>query len=412
MKLTKEKKHLMITILIIALVQMPQLSLTPAIDRIASIMFPDLDSGISVGKVQEAFALVNVLIPTVGILSTIFINRGLFTKRAAIISGLVLLACSGACALFFNTEFWHIRLLSVILGTGIGLFIVNTASVFFDNFQNDERQLIAGYQTTGINVGGIALGLVGGALASVIWYGGYILLLIGLPIAVLAFITVPKVPRRTSASIRKESGSGGMNKMIYYYCVILFLFMMLYAAGGSNISTHIRQAGYDNPALAGAAVSVQMAGGAVCGLFFGKISAKIGDMIVVLSCALMLVGFGLLGLFPNSIPVTFIAIFIAGMSLSCTAPRMMFAVSSLTNESTSATAAAFINSIAPSGGGFVSPYVITRTTNALFGESTAMRYLFVAGLAAIFGIVIAIATLSRRRRGFTDLGERKESVSA
>ena len=408
LKLTKEKKYLMITILIIALVQMPQLSLTPAIDRIASVVFPDR----TINEVQEAFALVNVLIPSIGLISTLFINRGLFTKRAAIISGLVLLACSGVCAIFMNTEFWHIRFLSIVLGTGIGLFIVNTASVFFDNFQNDERQLIAGYQTTCINVGGIALGLVGGALASVLWYGGYILLIIGLPVAILAFFTIPKVPRRTSASLRKESGSGGMNKMIYYYCVILFLFMMLYAAGGSNISTHLKQAGFTNPALAGAAVSVQMAGGAVCGLFFGKLSAKLGDLIIVLSCALMLVGFGLLGLFPNSIPVTFIAIFIAGMSLSCTAPRTMFAVSALTNESTSATAAAFINSIAPSGGGFVSPYLITRTTLALFGDSTASRYLFVACLAAVFGIVISILTLSRRRRGYTDLGQKKEIATA
>ena len=408
LKLTKEKKYLMITILIIALVQMPQLSLTPAIDRIATVVFPDR----SIAEVQEAFALVNVLIPTVGLLSTFFINRGLFTKRAAILAGLVLLACSGICAIFMNTEFWHIRFLSVILGSGIGLFMVNTASVFFDNFESDERQLIAGYQTTCINIGGIALGLIGGTLASVLWYGGYILLIIGLPIAVLAFFTVPKIPRRTSVSIRKESGSGGINKMIFYYCVLLFLFMLLYGAGGSNLSTHLKQAGVTSPVLAGAAVSVQMAGGAICGLFFGKLSAKIGDMIIALACGLILVGFGLLGLFPGSVPVTFVAIFIAGMSLSCAAPRALFAVSALSNESTSATAAAFVISLAPSGGGFASPYVITRTTLALFGESTAARYLFVAGLAAVFGIVVAIATLSRRRRGFTDLGERKETTSA
>lgn len=408
LKLTKEKKYLMITILVIALVQMPQLSLTPAIDRIATTVFPSR----TIAEVQEAFALVNVMIPTIGILSTFFINRGLFTKRAAILAGLVLLACSGVCALFLNTEFWHIRFLSLLLGTGVGLFIVNTASVFFDSFLNEERQIIAGYQTTCINIGGIALGVVGGALASVIWYGGYTLLIIGLPIAVLAFFTIPKVPRRTTASIRKESGAGGMNKRIYYYCVILFLFMMMYAAGGSNISTHLTQAGATSPALAGAAVSVQMAGGAVCGLFFGKLSKKLGDMIVVLSCTLLVIGFGLLGLFPNSVTIAFVGIFIAGMSLSCTAPRMMYTVSVLSNESTSSTASALINSVAPSGGGFVSPYVITRTTLALFGESTAARYLFVAGMAAVFGIVIALVTLSRRHRGLTDLGERRETASA
>lgn len=400
LKLTKEKKYLMLTILVIAIVQMPQLALSPAIDRIATTVFPSR----SLADVQEAFALVNIMVPTVGILSAFLINRGLLTKRVAIITGLILLAGCGLCALFMNTEFWHVRFLSILLGVGVGLFIVNMASVFFDEFTNDERQVIAGYQTTFINIGGIALSLVGGALASVIWYGGYLVLFIGLPIAVLAFFTIPKVPRRTTASIRKESGAEGMNKRIYYYCFLLFLFMMMYAVGGSNISTHLTQAGATSPALAGVAVGVQMAGGAICGLFFGRLSSKLGDMIVVLSCALLVVGFGLLGLFPNSIPLTFIAIFIAGMSLSCTAPRMMFTVSALSNESTSSTASALVNSVAPSAGGFLSPYIFTRTTLAMFGESTAARYLFVAGIAVLVGVFVAVTTLSRRRRGLTDTG--------
>ena len=405
LKLTKEKKRLMITILVIAFVQMPQLSLTPAINRIATAVFPDR----SIAEVQEAFAISGIMIPVMGILSTFLINRGLLAKRTALLAGLVLLSCSGVFALFMNHEFWHIYFLSILLGSGVGLFIVNTASVFFDSFANNERQIIAGYQTTCINVGGIALALLGGVSAAAIWYGGYLLLMIALPIAVLAFFTIPKAPRRTTASIRKESGAGGMDKMIFYYCFIFLMFMMLYTASGSNISTHLTQAGLTSPAVAGAAVSVQMAGGAICGLFFGKLSEKLGDMIVVLACAMLAVGFCLLGVFSKSIPAAFTAIFIVGMSLSCAAPRALYNVSVLSNESTSATASALINSVAPSIGGFVSPYIITRSTLALFGESTAERYLSVAVVAALFGILIAALTLSRRRRGFSDLGEPKET---
>jgi len=387
------------TILIIAFFQMSQQTLSPAIDTIAKL-FPE--QGLK--GVQEAFAIISIVASIVGILSAVLINNGLMTKRGAMIGGLFVLGATGPVAALLHTEFWHLQLLGVMIGTAMGLYIVNTGSVLFDSFTNEERQPIVGYQTSCISGGGIFWSLAGGVLCSVIWYGGYLMLTLALPLAFLAWRTVPKTPRVVRA---KNSGERvKMNPMIYYYCAILGIFMGLYVVGGSNISTHLAQAGSTQSALAGAVAAVQMAGGAVCGIFFGRLSKKLGDLIIVAAMLALIIGFVLLGLFPNSLVITFIAMFISGMSLSCTAPRVMFAVSSLSNERTSATSSAIANSVAPSLGSFLSPYIFTRTTLNLFGEATSARYLFVAGVAAVFGIIIAVLTLNRRRRGFTDMGEK------
>jgi MFS family permease len=192
---------------------------------------------------------------------------------------------------------------------------------------------------------------------------------------------------------------------VYYYSALLFLYMILYNVCGSNISTHLAQAGARSTAVAGIAVAVQMAGGACSGLLFGRLSAKLGDMLMPLAVLALFLGLMILGVFPGSVPAAFIAVFIAGSSLSWIAPRALFAVSTLVDETNSAAASAVANSVAPSLGGFISPYIFTRVTLRLFGEATGPRYLFTAGAALLFAAMIALATRARRRRGLTDLGD-------
>ncbi|MDR3311419.1 MAG: MFS transporter [Oscillospiraceae bacterium] len=391
MKLNREKKLLLITILMIAAVQMPQQALTPAIETIVKTTSWNR----SLAEVQDAFALVNIFIPAAGLLTAFFIGRGIITKRGAIIGGLFGLGATAACALVLHNEFWQLRLLSVILGISIGSFIVNTTSVMFDSFNAGEREKIAGFQTAFVSSGGFLLSLVGGALAARVWYGGYFVLLLGIPIAVFAYFAVPKRPAPKKAAGTKASKLPGD---VYYYSAVLFVFFMLFTTSGMNISTHLAQANADNPALAGAAVAVQMGGGAIAGLVFGKLSPKLGDYIMVLGCGLLALGFALLGAAPQSVPVAFVSVFIVGTSMSLLAPRTVFAVSGYTDESNSSLASGISQSVAPSLGGFLTPVIITRVTEKLFGDSTASRFLFTSVLAVVFAAVVALITRRRSRK--------------
>lgn len=396
MKLDRHKKLLMWTILIIALVQMPALALTPAINLIQTQVFPDK----TLAQVQTALAWTNLISPLTSIVAAFFINRGIFTKKGVVVTGLLLLSVTGLTAVFLHTQFWHLYLLSVVLGLSTGCFMTNAFGLMFDNFDDKERQTIAGYQTSCINAGGITMGLLGGALAAAMWYGGYLLLLIGFPVAILALFTVPHYKSPSLVKGGQTTEKAKLHPRIFYYAVLACLFMMIYGVGGSNISTHIQQnvPNVDDAAMAGIAVAVQMGGGVVAGLFFGRLSQRFRDMILVIACAAVFVGFMILSLFASSLPMIFAGVFITGMSLSLMLPRCTFGVSMLVDKSTSATATVIALSIAPSLGGFLSPQVFTRLTVTLFGEQTVYRYGFVAGFVLVFGVVIAVLTRYHERK--------------
>lgn len=401
LSLDKNKKLLMWTILIIALVQMPGLALTPAINQIQTHAFPDK----TLVQVQTALAWTNLVSPLMSIVAMFFINRGIFTKKGVVVAGLLILALTGLLAIFLHTEYWHVILLSVVLGIATGCFMTNAFGLLFDNFSDKERQTIAGYQTSCINLGGISMGLLGGVMAAAMWYGGYLILLVGLPIAVFAFFTVPHYK---SPSVRNTSAAekSRLNPRIFYYAILACLFMMIYGVGGSNISTHIKQniPDVNDAAMAGIAVAIQMGGGVVSGLFFGKLSEKFKDMVLVIACSAIFVGFMILSLFASSLVAIFIGAFITGLSLSLMLPRCIFAVSTLVDRSTSATATVIASSVAPSLGGLLSPIVYTNlTTEICRGLSvdpkiyTNVRYGFVAVVVLIFGAVIALITLRRTK---------------
>ncbi|NMA24757.1 MAG: MFS transporter [Clostridiales bacterium] len=177
--------------------------------------------------------------------------------------------------------------------------------------------------------------------------------------------------------------------------------MMIYNVGGANISPHIKQniPYVNDAAMAGIAVAIQMGGGVVSGLFFGKMSEKLKDMVLPIACSAVFVGFMLISLFASSLIMIFIGIFIAGMSLSLMLPRCIFAVSTLVDKSASATATVIISSVAPSLGGLLSPQVFTRFESAVFGDTTITRYIVAGCAVVILALVITVLTLGRRKKG-------------
>ena len=142
-----------------------------------------------------------------------------------------------------------------------------------------------------------------------------------------------------------------------------------------------------------------MGGGAFAGIFFGKLSAKLKDKIMVLACLSIFVGFMLLAAFPGTLVTVLLGTFIAGMSMSMMLPHCTFRVSQLVDESTSATGTLIATSVAPSFGVFISPIIFTNLTQALSPDSTVFRYAFVGILALIFGAVLYAMTALREKKG-------------
>ena len=387
--MTKNKKFLMWSILLIAAVQMPNLALSPGINQIQTTVFPDR----SLSAIQTTMQLPNLISPFLTIFFAFLIGKGILTKRGAIIAGLFVVGFAGALAVVAHSQYWQFALVSAVLGVGLSGYISNATSLIFDNFTDDERQYISGYQTSFINGGGIVMSLCGGALAGLVWYGGYLMLLLAIPVAIVGIFAIPKVkPKRSAEKKTKER----LHPDVFLYSAAIFVFMLIYCVCGSNISTHLAPLG--DTALSGAATAIQMAGGVVCGLFFGKLSTKLQDKMMSLSFIAVFVGMMILSLFPNSIFMAFVGMFISGMAMSMMLPQCMFSTSKVVNENTSALATSLTSCIAPGFGGFFSAMVFTNITQKLYGDSTVLRFRFVAIVALVMAVLCFLLVSYRQKR--------------
>jgi len=391
-KMDSRKAFLMWSILMIAMVQMPNLALSPSINNIKSVVFPDK----SLSTIQTVMQIPNLISPFVTIFVAWLIGRGIMTKRVSIIGGLFLVSAAGVLALIFHTEFWHLVLLSCTLGLGLSGYISAASSLIVDHFNESERQMISGYQTSFINGGGIIMSLCGGLLATLMWYGGYLMLLLALPVGIVALMAIPKVVRVKKENKAGKVGASPLHSDVFMYGAFIFVFMLVYNVIGSNLSTHM--SGMGNTAVSGYATAIQMCGGVVCGIFFGKLSRRIGDFTCALAFVVIFIGMTLLSLFPNSIVATCIAVFIAGAGMSLMLPECMFSVSKVVNETNSALATSITSCICPGFGGFFSAMVFTNITTALYGESTVLRYRFVSFVALACAVIVFVIISFRKKR--------------
>jgi len=371
---------------------MPQFTILPATHLIWSQQFPEL----ALQTVQAAMTLPGMVAVILGVSAALMIRYGLASKKAMTLVGLAFIALSGVIAIFLNTQFWHLCLMNISIGAGIGIFLPSAQSIMFDSFDEKTRQLIAGVQFSFVNGGGLILSATCGLLITIVWYGGHLQMLLAIPLMILAYIVLPKDKRMKFGG---ESGNTRtkMPPRVFYYGFLIILFMIIYNVATVNISTHIAQGNMGDSKTAGFATAFFMGGGVAFGFVFPKLSQIMRDYIFTLNYIVMAIGFTLMNLFPTSLAITFAAVFICGASMSMLVPRCIFQASNLTDETNSATATMLVCCIAPGSGSFISPIIMTNLTLALGGESTRFRFQFTAFICLAAAIILFFYTRHKEK---------------
>jgi MFS family permease len=399
-KMTKRNRIILISIMLASLMQMVQFALTPGIAKIQAEVFPQYPLSV----IQTAMTLPSLLSMVFSLVSAFLIGKGWLSKKACVLIGLGLITFTSLVALLLHTEFWHLCLFSVLIGTGMGFYISTSASILFDNFDEAERRMSVGLQTSFINLGGIIMSVFGGLLANLVWFGGYMVLLLGLPIMAVSLFGIPNDRKEKAAAeaqagpAEKKHGKIKLPADVLYYGAITFTFLLLYTVCGTNISNHLKTAGIGNTATAGVATAVQMAGGVTMGLFFNKLSAKLKDYALALAFIIVFVGYTIINLGQSTLAANLVGIFVTGTAISVIIPQTLFSISNRVNTGNSAAATAIVNTISPGIGSFISPLVFTPLTMALAGESTKFRYEFVGVVALAVGIVLIFTTRTRMKK--------------
>jgi MFS family permease len=399
--LTKQKKLIMWTIFITSLVHMTGLAISPAMNQMKTIAFPQH----SLSEIQTALAMSGLVMPVISLLSAAAIRYGLLTKRAVVAIGFFTIGLTGILSLFLHSELWHIALFSAMTGLAAGCYLTTTFSILMDQFDMAQRQRIMGYQSVFVNTGAILLGICGGLLAVWRWYGGYLVMLAGIPAGLVAWLALPKENRKTVAGAPKKGQRSKIKPVIYYYAALGAVFMMTSVVCSGNLAVHMAASGVLNTAVVGSLASVQMVGGVLFGFVFGRFSSKLKDYMLVLAFLCLFAGMMILSFCRASILLAYIGVFIAGLAPNMMGPQCVISASEHVDESSSALASSLVNGLAPGLAGFLSPIIFTNLTNAIVRDSTSFRYQFVAIFALLSSIVVAILTHMRARKG-------KESLTA
>ncbi len=385
----------------IALFQMPSLAVSPSMSGILE-NFP----GHKLKTVQTLLQMPNLISPFVA-LFTAFVS-GLLKERSSkkrnIVLGLSLLFLTSIGVLLVHSEFWNLYIWGAVLGVSLGLFLPSTTSMMVDLFDDKERRVISGQQTSFINGGGIMMSILGGLMATTAWFGGYLVFFLSLPVILLCLKYLPD-RKKLHAAARYEKDTdqqktGKFNVNILYYAAIIFLFMMTYSVLMSNMSVYIQdELRIGDSATTGLISALSMGGGTLCGLFFGKISSKLKDFILPFAFFILFIGF-LINSFAQNLIIVIIGSVLLGSTMSMVMPQCVFAISLYVNERTSTLATSIAMSVAPSLGGFLSPSVYTTITQ-MIKDTISFRYLFTGLVSLGLSVIFLLLTLLRKKRGLS-----------
>ena len=270
-KMSPEKRRFFIASMVISMLQMAMFAPTPGIQKISTEKFTDR----SLADIQAAMMLPSIVALVTSIVSSFLIARRILSKKACVVIGIGLIGLTGVVVFFLHDSFWQLQLFSVLIGAGMGFLVAPLSSIMFDYFDEDERRLSMGVQSAFINGGAIILSVGGGLLAQAVWYGGYMMMLLAVPLVFVALKYVPRDRAADPAPAGAPKRKWNIPAAVLFYGVAAMLNALINNVNGTNISTHLDNARLGNAATAGVATAVQMAGGVVMGLFFNRISAKL-----------------------------------------------------------------------------------------------------------------------------------------
>ena len=394
MSMTKKDKALMVTILTVALIHIPQMSLTPGIARMKTDAYPEY----TLLAIQSAVTLPCLVSVVSCVVAAMLIRYGKLSRRSAVIIGLALFGCAGIFTVLFHTQFWQVIVAGLLLGFGTGMIVTNITSIMIDSFDDSHRKVASGLQGSFVSLGGIIQSFFAGLLVTVVWYGGYIMLLLAIPICILCIFTLPAQKKYKDIPTGKFTD---MPSDVMFFSIFgALLFVMTFAVLGNNISSHFQASGIENySAMAGIGISVNLLGAVIMGLFFNKLSQRFGDYLIFIAYVMLAVGYALLAFFTSSMILMLLGSFIAGMSLTLATPQGIISLSRYVTPANSFFATMLFNGIMNGIAGFISAPVYTGISQMISKDDTVLTFNFTAICSIGIGVAFLIFTLHRIKKG-------------
>jgi ACDE family multidrug resistance protein len=203
------------------------------------------------------------------------------TKKL-LVAGLFLYGMTGGCGLVI-TSYWVLIMSRALLGIGIAA-VFNATIVTLLNLHSDRvRNKIMGWRESANTFGNIVLPFIGGVLGGISWHLPFAVYLAGIPLGLLALITVPETisieentEKDSVLNIFKNNSiliiiySIFFLTVVFLYTIVIFLPQLL---GEMNIS---------NPVHISIYIIAMATSSGITSLLYGKIKSTLSYKKIIL----------------------------------------------------------------------------------------------------------------------------------
>ena len=314
--------------------------------------------------------------------------------RKPLILGLVLYGLAGGSGLFI-TNYYLLISSRVLLGMAVAtIFTAITVSIL-NLYEGTQRNRIMGWRGSSNSVGGIIWPLIGGSLGMLSWHLPFAAYLIGLPIAFIAFLAIPKTQKSADYPANGAANKKESTFRIFRSTPILFLTYGLAFVG--NILLYaiivfmpklVEQFGVTSSFYVGTFISTVGLAGGTASLFYGRIKARLSfNSIVKISLFLWSVGFILISQAPFLWLIS-VSIIFFGIGMGMVIPTISVWVGELVPASFRGRMTSYITLFSYTGQ-FLSPIILSPMETAL-GLTTLF---LVIGATCVFLLVLFLILL-------------------
>lgn len=260
-----------------------------------------------------------------------------YGKVRVFLISLVIFTIAGTIS-FFLDNFLAILVFRFILGIGITGIGSTSTALISEYWFGMQRAKVIGYQAAAIGVGTLVLETLGGSLTDIGWNYPFLIYLIGVPIILMALVSVKdpsriERPADSSEAMPEELHIPNLKRKIAFCYAMVFLEMFLMFTLPMNFSYYINEMG-EKYVMVGILLGVMGVAQAVFSILYTRRATKLRDYNAYI-LAFVMMGVGLALLHIQELPVTFVSMLLIGCSLGLLMPTVIAQLSMLSTVKTS-----------------------------------------------------------------------------
>ncbi len=236
-----------------------------------------------------------------------------FGKAKIFMVSLLIFTVAGVAAYFLDS-LGAILAVRFILGIGIAGISLATTALIAEYYEGAKRGKIIAYQSAAMGAGVLLLESTGGALADIGWNEPFLIYLIGIPILLLALISVREpMPVEGHEGMLPEAviPNRGIKLVVCYSMIFLAMFMMFILP--TNLPYHMVDIG-SNLFVCGLMLGILGVSQAGFCLIYSRSSNKLTD-ISAYGVSFALIGLGFCLLHFTALPIIVVSMVLIGMGM-------------------------------------------------------------------------------------------------